>query len=81
LEQQKTGGSFNYKAFRNAIAQEELTPGQKVPLEQRLDTLESFMAGQDVAEGRSGGYSTWRERERKASLKSTSTATTWEPKV
>lgn len=52
LEQQKTGGSFNYRAFRKAIDAEELTPGQKIPLEQRLDTLESFMAKEDVAESK-----------------------------
>lgn len=43
LEQQKTGSSFQYAAFKNMIEGEDLTPGQRGPLMQRLDTLQSFM--------------------------------------
>ncbi|KAJ0163943.1 hypothetical protein CTA2_2075 [Colletotrichum tanaceti] len=43
LEQQTTGLGFSYKKFRECLASEDLTPGQLSPLNQRLDTLESFM--------------------------------------
>lgn len=43
LEQQKTSSTFNYKAFRRMLDAEDLTIAQRVPLTQRLDTLESFM--------------------------------------
>lgn len=43
LEQQRTGSAFNYAAFRQMIEREQLTPSQKGPLLQRLDTLQSFM--------------------------------------
>lgn len=44
LRQQQTGGSFDYRAFKAMLATEDLTDSQKVPLAQRLETLESFMA-------------------------------------
>lgn len=44
LRQQETGGSFDYKAFKAMLAREDLTDSQRVPLAQRLETLESFMA-------------------------------------
>ncbi|ETS87822.1 hypothetical protein PFICI_01650 [Pestalotiopsis fici W106-1] len=43
IEQQATGGAFNYKKFKQIIDQEDLTNQQRVPLDQRLETLESFM--------------------------------------
>ncbi|KKY38925.1 hypothetical protein UCDDA912_g01060 [Diaporthe ampelina] len=44
LRQQQTGESFNYRAFKVLLAREDLTDSQRVPLAQRLETLESFMA-------------------------------------
>lgn len=44
LKQQQMGGSFDYRAFKAMLAQEDLTDSQRVPLAQRLETLESFMA-------------------------------------
>ncbi|POS81357.1 hypothetical protein DHEL01_v200238 [Diaporthe helianthi] len=44
LRQQQTGGSFDYRAFKAMLAREDLTDSQRVPLSQRLETLESFMA-------------------------------------
>lgn len=44
LRQQQTGGSFDYRAFKQLLAREDLTESQRVPLSQRLETLESFMA-------------------------------------
>ncbi|KAF4463508.1 hypothetical protein FALBO_9673 [Fusarium albosuccineum] len=43
LKQQSTGLGFSYDKFRKYLASEDLTPGQLNPLNQRLDTLESFM--------------------------------------
>lgn len=43
LEQQENGSSFQYAAFKSMIENEDLTPGQRGPLMQRLDTLQSFM--------------------------------------
>lgn len=44
LEQQRTGTSFRYQAFKAMLDREDLTDSQRVPLQQRLETLESFMA-------------------------------------
>ncbi|KAK7962442.1 uncharacterized protein PG986_003267 [Apiospora aurea] len=48
LEQQKKGTGFNYFRFRNSLAQEDLTQQQSIPLQQRLETLESFMVKSQV---------------------------------
>ncbi|POR36349.1 Uncharacterized protein TPAR_03449 [Tolypocladium paradoxum] len=48
ISQQNSGGLFNYGAFKRALEHQELTPGQKVPLQQRLETLESFMVKEQV---------------------------------
>ncbi|KAK2016732.1 hypothetical protein LZ32DRAFT_577841 [Colletotrichum eremochloae] len=44
LEQQSKGLAFGYLTFKKKLAKADLTPAQKAPLNQRLDTLESFMA-------------------------------------
>ncbi|PHH79780.1 hypothetical protein CDD80_3773 [Ophiocordyceps camponoti-rufipedis] len=51
-KQQYTEKSFNYAAFKAALSQEDLTPGQWVPLQQRMDTLESFMVETQTSTGR-----------------------------
>ncbi|KAM0199640.1 hypothetical protein ACHAQI_012014 [Fusarium lateritium] len=43
IKQQQNDSAFDYKAFKKAIENEDLTDGQLVPLQQRLETLESFM--------------------------------------
>lgn len=43
-QQQTPGAHFNYRAFRGMLNREDLTEHQRVPLDQRLDNLESFMA-------------------------------------
>lgn len=53
LVQQATNGSFSYTAFKKALANEDLSPGQRGPLQQRLDTLESFMIKQPASTERS----------------------------
>jgi hypothetical protein len=42
-EQQETGLPFNYRAFKAKVSQAALTDAQLAPLQQRLETLESFM--------------------------------------
>lgn len=39
-----SSAGFNYKQFRNLLDAEDLMPGQRVPLNLRLEILESFMA-------------------------------------
>ncbi|KAI0470573.1 hypothetical protein GGR56DRAFT_659444 [Xylariaceae sp. FL0804] len=56
IEQQRTGGTFDYASFRHRILNQDLTPAQSAPLLQRLDTLESFMA--PVVSGGKGRSST-----------------------
>ncbi|KAI9745243.1 MAG: hypothetical protein M1818_001521 [Claussenomyces sp. TS43310] len=46
IAQQSARGAFNYNEFRRRIMDADLTPGQLGPLQQRLDTLESFMVKQ-----------------------------------
>ncbi|EFQ36041.1 uncharacterized protein GLRG_11185 [Colletotrichum graminicola M1.001] len=43
LEQQNKGLPFSYHTFKQKLAQTDLTPMQQAPLNQRLETLESFM--------------------------------------
>lgn len=43
IAQQETGGGFDYQQFKRLITFSGLTPAQIEPLNQRLDTLESFM--------------------------------------
>lgn len=43
MDQQEFGEIFNYGEFKSKILGCGLTPQQLAPLEQRLDTLESFM--------------------------------------
>ncbi|KAJ4027833.1 hypothetical protein NW752_000078 [Fusarium irregulare] len=43
IAQQKTNSGFDYKTFKRLVDAEDLKEGQVVPLQQRLDTLESFM--------------------------------------
>ncbi|KAF5484690.1 hypothetical protein CGCS363_v013941 [Colletotrichum siamense] len=45
IEQQNLGVTFKYKTFKKRLSEADLTPAQRSPLSQRLDTLESFMLG------------------------------------
>lgn len=51
-EQHSTGGGFSYAAFRHMLDKEDLTDQQRVPLEQRLENLESFMARAQPSSGK-----------------------------
>ncbi|KAG6066588.1 hypothetical protein E4U16_004702 [Claviceps sp. LM84 group G4] len=74
IEQQKSPGSyFNYRTFRDALKETSLSKDQTGPLNQRLETLESFMAQEDVGRVK---YSATRG----ASRAQVDTATRWEGK-
>lgn len=49
IEQQATGTSFNYGKFKIALDAEALNEGQLAPLQQRLETLESFMVHEQAS--------------------------------
>lgn len=51
IQQQKLGGTFDYEAFKRALRAEKLTESQSIPLQQRLETLESFMVKQGSSVG------------------------------
>ena len=53
LEEQNSDRPFEYSRFIQLVENEGLSPGQKAPLQQRLDTLESFMARRRVKPSRS----------------------------
>ena len=71
IKQQILGGGFNYSAFREAVNSSPLLPGQKMPLEQRLETLESFMVKEQTL---------WDRKTKKKGSKS-QRRNVWEPKV
>lgn len=78
IKQQQTGGHFDYGTFKRALATEGLTGGQLGPLGQRLETLESFMAQEHVAQG----LCLSKKSSRKENVEAfKNTATAWEGKV
>ncbi|KAK6224216.1 hypothetical protein QIS74_03399 [Colletotrichum tabaci] len=52
IDQQSTGSGFSYTTFKKHLDVADLTPAQRGPLSQRLDTLESFMAKGTVVKGK-----------------------------
>ncbi|KAJ4421458.1 hypothetical protein N0V82_003722 [Gnomoniopsis sp. IMI 355080] len=51
IQQQAAGSSFSYQEFCRQIDGADLSDGQRAPLEQRLDTLESFMVKKGTSAG------------------------------
>lgn len=49
MVQQKTGEKFNYAEFKRQVMATDMTAAQLAPLNQRLETLESFMPKSQVA--------------------------------
>jgi hypothetical protein len=49
LQQQETNVPFSYATFKEEVDRSAMTPAQKMPLTQRLDTLESFMPKSQTA--------------------------------
>ena len=89
IEQQRTGGSFNYGRFKSMIDREALQQGQLGPLQQRLETLQSFMVQQQALsyqmsankrqDGSSGVKGKTKVTARAGS--GTNVGTTWKPQV
>ncbi|UNI20495.1 hypothetical protein JDV02_006575 [Purpureocillium takamizusanense] len=71
VEQQSVSSGFKYSTFRRYLDEEDLNPGQRGPLQQRLDTLESFMANEQVYGNPGGG-------KKKATVRQ---GTNWTPKA
>lgn len=55
IKQQQPGGKFDYMLFKNNLDAAGLSPMQLVPLQQRLDTLESFMPQSQTSQNTQGG--------------------------
>ncbi|KAF4475547.1 hypothetical protein CGGC5_v015985 [Colletotrichum fructicola Nara gc5] len=58
LEQQEKGSQFDYAKFKTALAREKFSEGQQGPLQQRLETLESFMVKGKARSDEEGGQLT-----------------------
>ncbi|PWI64975.1 hypothetical protein PCL_08334 [Purpureocillium lilacinum] len=74
ITQQQHTSKFNYLAFKKALEAEDLTPGQRGPLQQRLDTLESFLVSGQVSKLPVSG-------KKKQMVVSAKRGTDWAPKV
>ena len=80
MEQQKSDSPFNYGKLKSMIQQQQtLKEGQIAPLQQRLETLESFMVKTqtsqfDISGGKMGGST-------KNSSKLRDAGTEWSTKV
>lgn len=70
IEEQLNGTTFNYREFKRRLISETLAPGQLVPLQQRLDNLESFMVKEQVV-----------QIAKKKALQSQGNGNSWESKV
>lgn len=49
MVQQETRGTFNYREFKRQVLDMTLTQSQVAPLNQRLDTIESFMVKEQTS--------------------------------
>ena len=58
IVQQARGTQFNYREFKSQVMDSGLTPTQLIPLQQRLDSLESFMPKVQVYSSRKGKKTT-----------------------
>lgn len=70
IEQQEKETTFNYREFKQRLLDAALTPAQLQPLQQRLETLESFMVKEQVV-----------HISKKKAIQSQGKANSWEPKV
>ena len=51
ITQQESNGTFSYREFKRQVTGTTMTPAQIGPLNQRLDTLESFMSKKKTGSG------------------------------
>ncbi|RBR09934.1 uncharacterized protein FIESC28_09680 [Fusarium coffeatum] len=66
IAQQQSNLPFDYKAFKTALSTETLTAGQLLPLQQRLETLESFMITEQIIANGSASRSKGKSREKES---------------
>lgn len=74
LENQQDSLPFNYRKFKDTLMSEDMSAGQKVPLQQRLDTLESFMVKEQTVLYNSG-------KKGKTALLTINRGNDWTPQV
>ncbi len=77
--QQKTDTGFDYSAFKQMLALENLTEMQLAPLKQRLDTLESFMVESQAKAYNMFAPATQTPRKSRKPPPVTSRGTSWKP--
>lgn len=70
IEQQQNNTTFDYREFKSRLMNEDLAAGQLGPLQQRLETLESFMVREQVVSA------AWR-----SAKQSVSKGVDWMPRV
>jgi hypothetical protein len=70
IEQQENNTTFDYREFKKRLMDETLAIGQLQPLQQRLETLESFMVKEQVVQASN-----------KKKRQSQGRGINWEPKV
>jgi hypothetical protein len=77
IHQQRTGQRFSYTLFKQELDKENLTEAQLGPLQQRLDTLESFMVKNEAK-----AYDMFRnKKESQLMTSSKAKGNNWAPKV
>ncbi|KAI1204319.1 uncharacterized protein F4807DRAFT_447666 [Annulohypoxylon truncatum] len=78
IAQQQTRSGFKYNDFVRALQDEKLMPDQMRPLQQRLDTLESFMVPEQIGPG-AQMFPANSKAQKRANKKATSGGTNWTP--
>lgn len=81
IEQQRTGSHFDYGSFKRRIDEEAFKEGQLAPLQQRLETLESFMVRKQALSYQIQGVKKSREKGKVSKGGGRSHGTTWDPEV
>ncbi|KAI2465811.1 hypothetical protein F4781DRAFT_375108 [Annulohypoxylon bovei var. microspora] len=79
IEQQKTRSGFKYNDFVRELKNEKLMPDQMRPLQQRLDTLESFMVPEQIGLGAQISPANSKSQKR-MNYKINSSGTNWTPR-
>ncbi|RMI97504.1 hypothetical protein CDV36_016234 [Fusarium kuroshium] len=79
IQQQQQGGTFDYHGFKRALEAENLTESQSIPLQQRLETLESFMVKQVSNTGAVANQGNKGKMKNKATAFKEEEASNWTP--
>lgn len=81
IEQQSTGSEFNYGLFKKLIDEEAFKEVQLGPLQQRLETLESFMVRKQASSYQIHGVRKPGQKGKAINGGGRSYGTTWNPEV